>query len=249
MATFRPVIIIPSFNTGAILLTTVRRALEAAHPYHVLVSLDGCRDDSAQSLAPLVDRYEGRLNIIIDSHNRGKGAAIHRGTLRARLEGYTHVLTMDADGQHPAALIPEFFRLGARYPDDLIAGQPVFGPDAPILRVLGRRVANYFAAIQTPGAELGDSLFGMRLYPIKRLISAFEQTLYARGYDFDTEIAVRVIWLGCRVHPLNVPVRYFRRSEGGVSHYNYFRDNIILAFCHFRLLCEYIRQRRGRDSE
>ena len=36
--------------------------------------------------------------------NRGKGAAVLHGIEAAQALGFTHVLTMDADGQHPARL-------------------------------------------------------------------------------------------------------------------------------------------------
>lgn len=248
MDTFLPVVIIPTFNTGPALVRVVRGALEAAHPHPVLVSVDGSTDGSAELLGPLAERSGGRLAILAGAQNLGKGGAVLRAARQARLEGRTHVLTLDADGQHPAALIPEFFLMGAAHPGDFLAGQPVFGPDAPAARVLCRRIANRFAALETPGAGLGDSLFGMRLYPLEPLLEAFSQTRFARGFDFDTEIAVRLVWLGCRPRQIPVPVRYFRPEEGGVSHFRYGRDNLLLAFCHLRLLCERALARRGTKA-
>ena len=37
--------------------------------------------------------------------------------------------------------------------------------------------------------------------------------------------------------PVNLPapVRYFRPEEGGVSHFNYVRDNALLTWMHLRL--------------
>ena len=63
-----------------------------------------------------------------------------------------------------------------------------------------------------------------------------ESTIWMRRFDFDPEAAVRLVWAG--VPPINrdAPVRYFRPDEGGVSHFHYLRDNVLLTWMHVRLL-------------
>ena len=39
---------------------------------------------------------------------------------------------------------------------------------------------------------------------------------------------------------LPAPVRYFRPEEGGVSHFNYLRDNLLLTWMHSRLLLGFL---------
>ena len=46
--------------------------------------------------------------------NGGKGAAVLHGLDLASEQGYTHALTMDSDGQHPADLIPAFMAASQR---------------------------------------------------------------------------------------------------------------------------------------
>jgi hypothetical protein len=36
------------------------------------------------------------------------------------------------------------------------------------------------------------------------------------------------------------PVRYLRPDEGGVSHFNYYRDNVLLTWMHTRLVLEFV---------
>ena len=45
-----------------------------------------------------------------------------------------------------------------------------------------------------------------------------------------------------RTPPINipVPVRYYRPQKGGVSHFHYWRDNALLTWMHFRLLCGFL---------
>lgn len=61
-----------------------------------------------------------------------------------------------------------------------------------------------------------------------------------RGFDFDTVLAVRLLWAGA--HPVNVPVPvvYFPKDRGGVSHFRYMKDNWLLIRRHVALLVEMI---------
>jgi hypothetical protein len=118
----------------------------------------------------------------------------------------------------------------------MILGVPVFGAEAPALRVRGRRVSNWWARLETPGAGIGDSLFGFRVYPIAPLLRVMERRRSMRRFDFDPEAAVRLAWAGVPAVNLPAPVRYLSRDEGGVSHFRYGRDNALLAFMHARLV-------------
>ena len=118
----------------------------------------------------------------------------------------------------------------------MILGKPVFDASAPKIRVRGRRISNFFADVETLWAGIGDSLFGFRVYPIAPLERVMSQTMWMRRFDFDPEAAVRLVWAG--LPPVNrpAPVKYFRPEEGGVSHFNYLRDNVLLTSMHTRLV-------------
>lgn len=231
-------VLIPSYNTGRRLPQTVEAALQHWNP--VWVVIDGSTDGSPELLQPLQERYGERLHVIVRPINGGKGAAVREGTRRAVEAGFTHVLTMDADGQHPAILIPEMMQLSQAHPADLIMGKPVFGKDVPLARLLGRQLTIFWTSLETLFAGLGDTLFGMRVYPAKPLLKGFEQATGGKGYDFDPELAVRLAWMGCRPRQQRVPVRYFTEEEGGVSHFHYLRDNVRLTILHFRLIPEWL---------
>jgi hypothetical protein len=47
-------------------------------------------------------------------------------------------------------------------------------------------------------------------------------------------------WAGVRPINLDAPVRYFRADEGGVSHFNYLRDNSLLTWMHTRLFTGFL---------
>ena len=167
--------------------------------------------------------------------NQGKGAAVLHGATLAQAAGFTHVLTMDGDGQHPAEAIPRFAELAEAHGGAAVFGSPLFGPEAPALRIQGRKISNSWAALETLGWGLGDSLFGMRVYPLDALLRAFASTAWARRFDFDPEIAVRLAWAGVPIRVLPTPVRYLTPGEGGVSQFRYLRDNTLLTWMHIRL--------------
>ncbi len=228
-------VLIPSYNTGARLLETV--SLARLHWPIVWVVFDGSTDGTPDRLqAAFAD--DRSLRVFHLARNRGKGAAILHALAEAEAGGFTHVLTMDADGQHNAADIPDMMALSHAQPGAMVLGAPIFDSSAPMVRVISRRAANFLANLQTHWAGIGDSLYGMRVYPIAPLLQEFAATRWMRRFDFDPEAAIRLCWRGVR--PINFPtrVRYFSRCEGGVSHFNYLRDNLVLGFMYTRLLAK-----------
>ncbi|MFZ0486179.1 MAG: hypothetical protein WAL83_04215, partial [Arenicellales bacterium] len=111
-----------------------------------------------------------------------------------------------------------------------------FDASAPSLRVKGRRISNWWANLETLWTGIGDSLCGFRVYPIDALLRVMRHRLWMRRFDFDPEAAVRLCWQGVRPVNLAAPVRYYRAEEGGVSHFSYLRDNVLLTWMHIRLL-------------
>ena len=231
------VVVIPSYDTGPLVYSTVAAARAAWSPVWVVV--DGSRDGTAESLVAMAAADPG-LRVDVLAKNSGKGAAVLHALEAARAQGFTHALTMDADGQHPADLIAAFMADSAAHPEAMILGCPVFDASAPLLRVRGRRVSNAWTNLETLGAGIADSLYGFRVYPIAPLVDIMHRQPWMRRFDFDTEAVVRLAWSGVR--PLNVdaPVRYLRIDEGGVSHFRYGRDNALLTWMHLRLMLGFV---------
>ena len=231
-------VLIPSYNTGLILQTTVRAALE--YWPDVFLVIDGSTDGSDLGLEEMNQEAGKSLRVIRLVENKGKGFAVQVGSQAAQEEGFTHALTMDADGQHPADHIPGFMELGKANPLALVLGDPVFDDSVPLIRLKGRRISNWWANFVTLWHGIHDSLFGMRLYPIDPLLKVFSSTFGARRFDFDPEAAVRMCWMGVPLLNHKTPVRYLSKEEGGVSQFKYFRDNSLLTWMYLRLLLGFI---------
>ncbi|MEX1117058.1 MAG: glycosyltransferase family 2 protein [Akkermansiaceae bacterium] len=238
MSDVRPLILIPSYNSGPILRQTVASFLSFQVP--VWVVIDGSTDNSSLQIESLQNPDDDQFRIIYLGINSGKGAAVMHGLRQALTAEFTHVLTVDADGQHPADFVPEFLKLSAAHPEAAILGRPIFDASAPAIRVSGRKISNFWANLETLGWGVDDSLFGMRLYPAADLLAVLESTKFARRFDFDPEVAVRLAWRGVPVINLPTPVHYPSKEEGGISQFRYIRDNLLLTFMHLRLFCGFL---------
>ena len=99
----------------------------------------------------------------------------------------------------------------------------------------------YRTRSQTPTRTgIGDSLFGFRVYPVAALVAVMKFQPWMRRFDFDTEAVVRLAWRGVKPINRDAPVRYLRPEEGGVSHFRYGRDNLLLTWMHARLMIEFV---------
>jgi len=207
-------VLIPSYNPGSKVYETVRTARQHWNPVWVVV--DGSNDGSAEGLQQMAAQDVG-LRVFILPHNQGKGRAVLHGLELAAAAGFTHLLTMDSDGQHPPESIPQFMAESIAQPAAMILGRPIFEASAPSLRVNGRRV-----------------------YPVEPLRQIMHAQLWMRQFDFDPEAVVRLCWRGIRPVNLPAPVRYYTKEQGGVSHFRYLRDNALLTWMHTRLFIGFV---------
>ncbi|MFH1498552.1 MAG: glycosyltransferase family 2 protein [Verrucomicrobiota bacterium] len=246
-------VLVPSYNTGRRLASTVRDALSVWSPVWVVV--DGSDDGSDGALDDIA-REHPDLRVIRRPVNGGKGAAVLDGFEAALAAGFTHALVLDADGQHPVDHVAPFMAASTDNPAAMILGKPVFGPEVPLERLYGRKLSVALVHLECLGRAVADPLFGFRVYPLKPTRDILVSIRWARRYDFDPEIAVRLFWAGVPAVNLPAPCRYIAKADGGVSHFNYLRDNLRMVWLHTRLITRLIfrewprirRRRRNRQS-
>jgi glycosyltransferase involved in cell wall biosynthesis len=231
------VVLIPSYNPGRKVFETVRAAREQWEPVWVVV--DGSTDGTTAGLQEMA-RGDPGLKVLVRAKNGGKGSAVLDGLTEAAAHGFTHVLTMDSDGQHPPDRIAAFMADSIAHSEAMILGEPVFDASAPSIRVKGRRISNWWTNLETLWSGIHDSLFGFRVYPVAPLLRLMRSSLWMRRFDFDVEAVVRLSWAGVPARNLPAQVRYFTPAEGGVSHFHYGRDNALLSSMHARLLAGFL---------
>ena len=113
------------------------------------VVVDGSTDRFS---APPVGDGSRRTRTCASSCSRRTGARAPRcciGLREAQAQGYTHVLTMDSDGQHPAERIAQFMRASLASPTRWCWAARCSIRARRGLRVKGRRISNWWANLET----------------------------------------------------------------------------------------------------
>jgi glycosyltransferase involved in cell wall biosynthesis len=227
---FAPCALIPIYNHKDTIAATVS-ALRA-HGLPVLIVDDGSNAATRAVLDGLVAAQTG-VQLLRLQRNQGKGRALSAGLLAAQAAGYSHALQIDADGQHDSADAPRFVEQARAHPQALICGCPIYDDSVPKARLYGRYLTHVCVWIETLSLALRDSMCGYRLYPLASTCAQVRHRAPPARMDFDTEMAVRLIWRGVPVRNLPTRVIY---PENGLSHFRMWEDNLRISAMHTRLL-------------
>jgi glycosyltransferase involved in cell wall biosynthesis len=223
-------VVIPVYNhAGAVggVVASVR-----AHGLPCLMVDDGSEPGCAARIRELAEAHPGDVRAIRLDVNQGKGGAMIAGFREAARLGYSHVLQIDADGQHDGNDLPRFVALAACHPDALICGCPVYDESVPKGRLYGRYLTHVWVWINTLSFAIHDSMCGFRVYPLTPTLDLIDQVAIGRRMDFDVEIVVRLHWRGLSV--VNQPTRV-RYPADGISHFRVWRDNLMISRMHATL--------------
>ncbi|MBK0095301.1 glycosyltransferase family 2 protein [Erwinia sp. S63] len=226
-ASFKPCVLIPCYNHGAMLASVLARLAPFNLP--VIIVDDGSDAQTQQQIAAL---DAPQLDILTLPENQGKGAAVIAGMRRAAAAGYSHALQLDADGQHQVEDTPRMLAEAESYPDCLISGQPVYDDSIPKSRLYGRYITHFWVWIETLSFSLKDSMCGFRVYPLQPSLQLCDRRPIGQRMDFDTEIMVRLYWQGTPSRFISTRVTY---PESGLSHFDALYDNLRISWMHTRL--------------
>ena len=227
---FDPVAVIPVYDHPATIGDVTRQVL--AHGLRCILVDDGSSEACARVLDRLVDAHSTRVSLVRLPVNQGKGGAMVAGFRAAAAHGHTHVLQIDADGQHATEDIPRFLEQARRRPDAVIAGCPVYDQSVPRARLYGRYATHVWVWINTLSLDIRDSMCGFRLYPLASLLPLLDAVRIGRRMDFDSDVIVRLHWRGVPV--VNQPTRVTYPRDG-VSHFRMLGDNVRISAMHARL--------------
>ncbi|MEE4172950.1 MAG: glycosyltransferase family 2 protein [Xanthomonadales bacterium] len=229
MSAFRPVLLVPHYEHVNQFTGYLPALLASGTP--LIVVDDGSGEATVRQLEALADA-EG-FSLVRRGDNGGKGEAMITGFLAAREQGYSHAFQVDADGQHDPEDIPRFLAAAEARPDTLVCGAPVFGDDAPRVRVWGRKLTDLVVALETWSTGVRDALCGFRVYPLEKTLAVIDGHRPGARMDFDADLLVALRWAGMPLHFLPTQVRY---PEQGVSHFRYVADNARMVGLHVKLI-------------
>lgn len=225
-------VVIPTYNHSHCLDRLAQEIDSLGLP---LFLVDDGSDEETESVCQRLAESKYHVQLLRLKNNSGKGAAAHEGFTKAYEAGYSHAILLDADGQHDVGEIPRFIAASQKNPQALIMGNPIFGPEAPQLRVKGRKITQFWVHLETLMGGLGDALFGFRCYPLGPVTAL--KGRFGRGMDFDPEIAVRLYWAGTDIVNLDCNVSYDTTQP---SNFNMLYDNLKMIKLHTGLVIETI---------
>ena len=236
-AGFRPLVVIPVFDHEHAIATMVEGVLASDTP--CLLVDDGSGAACARELDRLATLHAPQVRLLRLPVNQGKGGAVLAGFRDAGSHGYTHVLQIDADGQHDPADIPRFLADAQAHPADVVCGVPLYDESVPKGRLYGRYLTHVWVWINTLSFAIRDSMCGFRVYPLPPVLRLMDEETIGRRMDFDVEVLVRLFWRGIVVRNLPTRVTY---PLDGVSHFDVWRDNVRISRMHTRLFFGMVRR-------
>src|SRR5882724_9593471 len=215
--------IIPAYREEKHIGDVVRRTRQQLD--HVLVVDDGSNDQTAQRAR------EAGAEVIVHSQNRGKGEAIKTGLRHWLDRQFTHVIVLDADGQHLPEEIDRFmaaaassagcsFFIGNRMNN--LTGMPFIR--RVVNRYMSKRISG-FCGQKIPDTQCGYRMLDRQLIP--ELLGG------ANRFDYETEMLIIASRKGYRIE--SVPITTVYSDE--VSKIQPMRD----ALRFFRLMRRYRR--------
>jgi predicted LPLAT superfamily acyltransferase len=231
MSAMRVCAIVPSHNHWRALPPIVETLRAAGLPVYIVD--DGSAEPAKSALQALHDPERGVV-VSRQDVNQGKGAAVLSGFRRALDDGFTHAIQVDADGQHDLAALPRLLAAAERHPTALVSGEADYDQSVPLGRKFGRWITHFWVWIETLSFRVRDSMCGFRVYPLAAVQRLLDKGVtIGRRMDFDTEILVRLFWIGTPM--LGMPVRVIY-PPGNLSNFDYIRDNWRITRMHTRLV-------------
>ncbi|SHF21384.1 Glycosyl transferase family 2 [Modicisalibacter ilicicola DSM 19980] len=231
----RPCVLIPVYNHATAITTTCAGARRLGVP--LLLVDDGSDAECAQVLDELATADD--VHLVRLAANSGKGAAVKAGLLEAERQGFTHALQVDADGQHEPEDFPPFLDGLTARQEELRIAYPLFDQSVPRHRYYARYATHALVWLNTLSFALRDTMCGVKLYPVAAVNRLVARHGCGERMQFDTELPVRWLWAGLPV--MNLPVRVHYPMDG-VSHFDLWGDNALLALMHGRLFCGMLRR-------
>jgi glycosyltransferase involved in cell wall biosynthesis len=222
--------LIPLYNHGKTLAPVLSHL--AVYKLPVIVVDDGSNGETKQFLAEALAAFPFTTAVTLGK-NSGKGAAVMTGMGKAHEMGLSHVLQIDADGQHDADRTRFFLDASEPEPGAAICAYPEYDESAPKLRSKGRNIANTWAKIVTLSGTIADSLCGFRVYPVEKTLAIMKHSFFDKRMGFDPEILVRLYWAAVPLVFYSVKVSY---PPDGISHFRMVADNVRISWTFTRLI-------------
>ncbi|MBD3349801.1 MAG: glycosyltransferase [Candidatus Eisenbacteria bacterium] len=215
MSQMRTLVIIPCKNLEGAVGDVVRSVLALELDLDALVVDDGSSDNTGDEAA------KAGATVITHPVNMGKGEALRTGFEYAVENGYDAVVTMDGDGQHDPASIPDFVEALKSGDEDIVVGSRMHAVgDMPGLRIWTNRTTSRIVS-RLARQTILDSQSGFRIHGIE-VLADVTGSLVTSKYDTESEILIRAGRRGYRIGSIPIASIY----HDSVSHIDPFVDTL-----------------------
>lgn len=234
-AEFSPAILIPVYRHGRACADVVAALAPLCEGRGIpLILVDDGNDDETRGILEGIAAARPFVTLVRLERNGGKGRAFRAGVMAAEERGLSHVLQIDADGQHDVSRAGFFLDRARGRPDALVCGFPEYDETAPNHRKGAHKFANWWCAVVTWRRGIVDSLCGFRSYPVDAAARLLRSSSLDGRMAFDIDILIRLIWRGVpfEFHPVRVTY-----PADGVSNFRPFRDNVRISWVFTKFFC------------
>ena len=216
-----PIIIIPAYNPPFYFIKLLEDIRNITNIPIIVI------DDGSQpkiKIKPTIDR----LTLSRNKNNEGKGYSLLKAFNLSLKNGYTHAITMDADSQHDPSLISKFLSVNENI--IIVCGNRDFNSGMPFIRKLSNVITSKIISLLCSKIIL-DSQCGYRRY---RLESICKKTYLENGFQFETEVLIKILKKKRSVVHVSIPTIYGYES----SSMHYFYDTLKFIQLIIRHLCK-----------
>ncbi|WP_142005148.1 MULTISPECIES: polyprenol monophosphomannose synthase [Barrientosiimonas] len=208
----RVLVLVPTYNERESLPTIVRR-LRASVPAADLLVLEDNSPDGTGEIADQLAAADPHVQVMHRTAKEGLGAAYLAGFAWGLERGYDLLVEIDADGSHPAEVLPRMIE-EAEHADVVIGSRYVPGGSVvnwPWHRQALSRGGNLYIKLLL-GMPVNDATAGFRVYRASALHTMGLQAVESMGYCFQADLTWRATRAGLRV--VEVPIRFVEREVG-----------------------------------
>lgn len=191
-------------------------ALRASGAACDILVVDDASPDGTGALADRLAASDPRVHVLHRAAKGGLGPAYLAGFAWALERGYDVIVEFDADGSHPAEVLPALLEaLAADAGTGLVIGSRwVPGGrlvDWPAYRRRLSKLANAYARIMLR-LPVRDVTAGFRAYRAEVLDQIAPEVVESRGYCFQIDLTIRTHDAGWRIR--EVPITFTERRAG-----------------------------------
>ena len=227
---FRSCAVIPTHNHYRELPNVVKAM--RAHDLTVFLVDDASSSPAREAIAALHAPEHG-VQVLRQAVNTGKGGAVIAGLRHAATAGFSHVVQVDADGQHDLSALGTLWQAARDNPGAVISGRPVYDVAIPRGRLIARWLTHIWVWIETLSMRIADSMCGFRVYPLAATLRVLDHAKVGQRMDF------RPRDHGAPLLERGGAAPYSRSGddpEGNTSNFRLLRDNWLISRMHTRLV-------------